>query len=471
MKIIAYIYSDPLLEPAPNKEIWGLEIDRVYQDIGNYQQLNQLLADCDDEHPDILLLRRLEELGDNINIISDRLNQLESMGIQVITTEQDYSSRMWSTVPRLAKEERPRVAVRRKGTRSDAGLAVDRLARSQNGSHDLKSNIAKILQQIQANKQRIRLKQGHARNRLKILPPPGKAPYGYRRGQDKYIIDKSTAPVVKDFFERFLLFGSLRGAVRYLEKRYGKKISPSTGRNWLTNPVYRGDLKYKKTELISNTHASIISREEAAQIDRLLRRNSSLSPRTASAPRSLAGLVICQQCQLTMNIARVTQHQKKAEYLYLRCHQCPQKPRCKAIVYAQILNQTINKICVELPLAVEQLNLPDNRVVEDILRQQIKQKQSVIAQLPNLLEQEVLDPETVELRNYKLRAEIAQLESKIAQLPPGNLQAIAQAVSLPQFWLDLSEAERRFYFREFIKQIEILRSESQLWSLQLKFIF
>ena len=445
MKIIAYIYSDPLLEPAPNKEIWGLEIDRVYQDIGNYQQLNQLLADCDDEHPDILLLRRLEELGENINIISDRLNQLESMGIQVIATEQDYSSRMWSTVPRLP--------------------------RTQNGSHDLRSNLAKILDQIQANKQRTRLKQGHARNRLKILPPPGKAPYGYRRGQDKYIIDKSTAPVVKDFFERFLLFGSLRGAVKYLEKHYGKKISPSTGRNWLTNPVYRGNLKYKKAELISNTHAPIISREEAAQIDRLLRRNSSLSPRTASAPRSLAGLVICQQCQLTMNIARVTQHQKKAEYLYLRCHQCPQKPKCKAIAYAQVLNQTINKICVELPLAVEQLNLPDNTVIEDILRQQIDQKQSVIAQLPNLLKQEVLDPETAELRNYKLRAEIAQLESKMAQLPPGNLQAIAQAVSLPQFWLDLSEAERRFYFREFIKQIEILRSESQLWSLQLKFIF
>ncbi len=437
MKIIAYIYSDPLLEPAPNKEIWGLEIDRVYQDIGNYQQLNQLLADCDDEHTDILLIRRLEELGENINIISDRLNQLESIGIQVIATEQDYSSRMWS----------------------------------QKGSHDLKSNLAKILHQIQANKQCIRLKQGHARNRLKILPPPGKAPYGYRRGQDKYIIDKSTAPVVKDFFERFLLFGSLRGAVKYLEKRYGKKISPSTGRNWLTNPVYRGNLKYKKTELISNTHASIISREEAAQIDRLLRRNSSLSPRTASAPRSLAGLVICQQCQLTMNIARVTQHQKKAEYLYLRCHQCPQKPKCKAIAYAQVLNQTINKICVELPLAVEQLNLPDNTVIEEILKQQIKQKQSVIAQLPNLLQQEVLDSETVELRNYKLRAEIAQLESKMAQLPPGNLQAIAQAVSLPQFWLDLSEAERRFYFREFIKQVEILRGESQLWSLQLKFIF
>ncbi|MGL4881909.1 MAG: recombinase family protein, partial [Waterburya sp.] len=61
--------------------------------------------------------------------------------------------------------------------------------------------------------------------------------------------------------------------------------------------------------------------------------------------------------------------------------------------------------------------------------------------------------------------------TKIAQLPPNNLPAIALAVSLPQFWLDLSEAERRFYFREFIKQIEIIRHKSSTWSLSLKFIF
>ena len=196
MKIIAYIYSDPLLESPPNKDIWGLEIDRVYRDLGDRQQLEQLIADCQQEQTDYLLVRRLEELGDDVGDISDRLSYLESLGVEIITTEQEYSSRDYQNLD----------------------------------SPSLKSNFSDLLQQIQANKQRTKLKQGHARNRLKILPPPGKAPYGYRRGQDKYIIDRSTAPVVKDFFERFLLFGSLRGAVRYLEKRYGKKISPSTGR-------------------------------------------------------------------------------------------------------------------------------------------------------------------------------------------------------------------------------------------------
>jgi len=437
MKIVAYLHSDPLLETVPNRDIWGLEVDRVYQDIGNHQELEQLIIDCDSQSPNYLLIRRLEELGDNLELICDRLNQLESFGVEVITTEQDYSS---SQARRLDPEQ-------------------------------YKLNLGNLLQELQTSKQRTRMKQGHARNRLKMLPPPGKAPYGYRRGQDRYIIDKSTAPVVKDFFERFILFGSLRGAVRYLEKRYGKKISPTTGRNWLVNPVYRGNLQYKNRSLISHTHTAIINPEEAAQIDRLLRRNRSLPSRTASAPRSLAGLVVCQDCQLGMNITRVTQHQKKNEYLYLRCHKCPQQPKCKAIAYEKVLTSTINKICVELPMAVAQLNLPADSIIEKKYKQQIKERQDVLQQLPDLFERNILDRETLELRTYSLRSEIAQLEQQMAQLPPGNLKAIAQAVSIEQFWLDLSEAERRFYFREFIQQIMIIRDGSKNWSIQLNFIF
>ena len=437
MRIIAYIYSDPLLEVPPDCHIWGLEIDRVYRDLGQRQELEKLIADCQITPPSYLLIRRLEELGDNLQEISDRLGLLESLAIEIIVTEQDYNSSKFNQTNLIANRH----------------------------------NLTQLCQEIQDNQRRDRLKQGHARNRLKMLPPPGKAPYGYRRGKDKYIIDKSTAPVVKDFFERFLLFGSLRGAVRYLEKRYGKKISPSTGKNWLTNSVYRGDLHYKNKEIISNTHTAIICREEAAQIDRLLRRNSKLPNRTASAPRSLAGLVICQKCHLSMTISRVTRRQKNQEYLYLRCNKCPEKTKCKAIAYQQILNKTIDKICLELPLAVSKLNTPNVKVMEKSLTQQIKHKQKILKQISILEEQEILDEKTAEIRRYGLQIEISQLEEQKDRLPPANLQAIAEAISLPQFWLDLSESERRFYFREFIKQIEIMREQSQQWDIQLRFIF
>ena len=437
IKIIAYLYSDPLIELPPDKDIWGLEVDRVYQDIGDRKAWLQLVEDSQIQAPDYLLIRSLEQLGDDAKTIGDRIFNLESLGVQIITTEDDYCS-----------------------------IDFEKLNNIQ-----LKNKLAELLDNIHLKKQSDKLKKGHARNRLNALPPPGKAPYGYRRGQDKYIIDKSTAPVVKDFFERFILFGSLRGAVRYLEKRYGKKISPSTGRNWLTNAVYRGDLKYKNRDLISNTHTPIINREEAAQIDRLLRRNSGLSSRTASAPRSLAGLVTCQKCQLNLNIVRVTQHHKKTEYLYLRSSNCPEQPRCKAISYSKVLEQTIDKICSELPVAVAKLDMANSPSIEDNLQAKLADRQKILQQLPSFLESGILDRETFALRNYKLQTEISQIENKIKQLPPSNLKAIVSTVSLQQFWLDLSESERRFYFREFIKEIKIERNSDLDWNLSLSFIF
>ncbi|MDF5709451.1 MAG: recombinase family protein [Nostoc sp. S4] len=438
MKIIAYSYTDPLLESSPDESSWGWEVDGIYQDLGNPEssghatrwQLQQLLADCQTEGVDYLLIRRLEELGDTVEEVSDRLHQLEAMGVVVIATEQPYTS--------------------------------------ENSS--LRAELLNLLHAIQREQRSRRIRQGHARNRLDAAPPPGKVPYGYRRGKGKYTIDRSTSPVVKDFFDNFLLYGSLRGSVRYLAKKYGKKISVTTGRRWLTNPVYRGNTAYQNGEIISNTHIPIISKEEAAQVDRLLRRNSRLPPRTASAPRSLAGLVVCGECQSHLTVTRVTQRNQDKEYLYLRCISCPQRPKCPAIAYQEVLEQTIETVCRDLPLAVAGMNFPQLDAVKNSLSQAIARQQEILAQLPALIETGILDTETANIRAYKLRTEISTLEAKLAILPPVNLRSVAVAVSIPQFWLDLSETERRFYFREFIKQIEIVRQE-QKWNLQVIFIF
>jgi DNA invertase Pin-like site-specific DNA recombinase len=390
-----------------------------------------LLKDCDLEPPDYLLIRRLEELGNSVLEVSDRLQQLESFQINIIAIESDFNT---------------------------SGGEINR------------SDLMQLFIEIQNRQRSRRIVTGHAKNRIKALPPPGKAPYGYRRGKDRYILDRSVSPIVKEFFERFLIYGSLRGAVRYLEKRYGKKISVTTGRRWLTNPVYRGDLEYKNGEIISNTHIPIISRDEAAQVDRLLRRNQRLPPRTASAPRSLAGLVMCGECQSLMTVARVTTYRKEREYLYLRPINCPKNIKCKALSYERGLELTIERICQDLPPAVSGLNLPDLQIVKLGIIQEINQKQEILLQITDLLIYGILDLETADLRSYKLRIEIAHLQGKLAELPPVNLKETAQAVCIPQFWLDLSETERRFYFREFIKTIEIIR-DGDNWDLKLIFIF
>lgn len=434
MKIIAYSYSDPLLEQKPNSDIWGWELDRIYQDLGQRSQLQELIRECQTERGSYLLIRRLEELGDSVQEVSDRLTQLEALEVHLIATEQPYNSFQ------------------------------------QEQSTNFRADLLLLLQEIQREQRSRRIRRGHARNRISTLPPPGKAPYGYRRGKDKYALDRSASPVVKDFFEQFLLYGSLRGAVRYLAQKYSKKISVSTGRRWLTNPVYRGDTAYQNGEVVSNTHVAIISREEAAQIDRLLRRNRRLQPRSASAPRSLAGLVTCAECQSPMTVARVTTRRKDSEYLYLRPTGCPQRPKCRAIAYDQVLKETIATICRDLPCAVAGMNFPALDAVKNSLTHAIARQQEILTQLPVLIETGVLDAETFQLRTYKLHTEISALQAKLATLPPVNLRSVAQAVSIEQFWLDLSESERRFYFREFIRSIELIREDTG-WQLQLIFIF
>lgn len=433
MTTFAYLYSDPLLEPPPEATLWGLEVDRVYRDLGDRLQWQQLLQDCQTTPPDYLLVRRLEELGDTLTAVGEAIARLETLGINLIATEQPYPSHAQAS--------------------------------------EIRANLFKLLHEIETQQRSRRLRQGHARNRLKAQPPPGKAPYGYRRGQERYLIDRSTAPVVKDFFERFLLFGSLRGAVRYLEKKYGKKIAVSTGRRWLTNPVYRGDLEYGDGQAIPDAHQPILSREEAAQIDRLLRRNRRLPPRTASAPRSLAGLVVCQQCQSPQRVVQVTARGKQQVYLYLRPVNCPQRPKCRALPYQRVLECAIERICQDLPPAVAQMKRSGLPEMKAGLQAQLEHKQAILSQLPQLEADGILDAETADLRRYKLQSELSQLQVQLAQLPPENLPAIAQAVSIPQFWLDLSEAERRFYLREFLQKIELIRISQQEWQLRLIFFF
>ncbi|MGK7891402.1 MAG: recombinase family protein [Leptolyngbyaceae cyanobacterium] len=474
MSVWAYVYIDPLLDPPWDDTYdWGESVEQIYQDWGDRHQFQQLLTDSThgfetdaEAGPHFirrLLIRHLWELGDSVADVRDRLQHLEDLKIQVVAVEEDYGG-----------GDRPM-------------SPADQLRTFQQ------------LQQIQHQRT---LQRGHAQNRIQTKPPPGKAPYGYRRGKDRYILDRSTAPVVKDFFDHFLLYGSLRRSVRYLAQKYNKKISVSTGKRWLSNPVYRGHLAYTTGDVITHTHAAILSDDEAAQVDRLLRRNRQVPPRSASAERSLSGLVRCGQCQSPMTVTHVTQRGKKRDYLYLRPTQCPFKstsssppnstrqstsdpagepthqsahpsplesPKpCSALPYEAVLTQTIDTICATLPKIVETAPLPNLDGIKQQIQQQIQAKEEAIAQLPGLEQQGILDADTVALRTYALRSEMATLQASLAQLPPVNLKATVKEVALRQFWLDLSESERRFYFREFIHHIEIVRSPTDLshWHVQ-----
>ncbi len=195
-----------------------------------------------------------------------------------------------------------------------------------------------------------------------------------------------------------------------------------------------------------------------------------MPPRTASAPNSLAGLVVCKECESQMITTKVTTFRKNKEHLYLRPKNCPYKPKCQAFPEPKILEQTIETICQDFPLAVAALEMPNMDGIKNQTKQTISEKQNILEQLPNLIANNILEQQTGELRTYKLRTEISQLQNQLSQLPPVNLLETAKTVSIPQFGWDLSESERRFYFRELINKIEINRQDYG-GNLQVIFIF
>lgn len=485
MRVVVYRYclllsSDSPPSPDPFSQwISQWNVDRFYQDLETLEpktlhpiqrpQLEQLFQDCRDRAADFLLIDRWDDLADSLEELQQVIATCQALRLKIhvrSTPNPDFATHLTThLVPHLTAdcttdlehatlEYTPLENISLEHTPLEH--AIKRETASDKDSEPTLTTLNALQKQFRSRS----IQQGHARNRLQALPPPGRVPYGYQRSPQCYVIDPSAAPIVKAFFDQFLLFGSVRGAVRYLKQNYHKTLSPSTALRWLTSPVYRGHLEYASGDVIRNTHPPILLSEEAAQVDRLLQRNRRVPKRAASSSRSLSGLVICKACQSSMTVTSVTSRKKStANYLYLRPTHCQAKSlglkkNCSAIDYSEILQRVIDKICHDLPKAIAPFPIEKLQQISQQLEQQISNKLKNIVQVEELESTGILDSETAQLRSYKLRTEIAALQSQQSRLPPTNLVSIAETLSIPAFWADLSESERRFYLREFLQRVE-----------------
>jgi len=414
MSVCGYLYT-PSHAPLPEQELaWlqGRGADPILHDWGSRTYLEELFRRITAGWVQEVLLLRLADLGDRADEIHERLLQIQHSGIRLSLV-------------------------------TESGLQTPTKAA------DWIPLLAEIPHQLQSR----RLCCSQAQNRLAGKPPPGPAPFGYRREGERYVLDRRQASIVQDFFQHFLLYGSLRQAVRFLEEKHHKRISVATGRNWLLNPVYRGDLAYADGTTLRDTHPALLSRTEAAQIDRWLKRNQGIPRRSASAPRALAGLVHCCACGSLLRIVQTTPRKAKKNgslYLYLRCQTCRY-----SLPYTEVLQEVIRQVCEQLPQRAQTLDRQALTQARQELQAQIQANAERLRQLEELQQSGLMDEASLAQRRYQLRAETARLAQKLEQLPPANLTQTIQTLSIPPFWQDLSETERRAYLREFLRRIEV----------------
>jgi DNA invertase Pin-like site-specific DNA recombinase len=414
MGVCGYLYT-PAYAPWPEEELAWLKAhgaDPLWHDWGSRTYLEELLQGVASGSVHQVLLVRLADLGDQLDEVHGRLLQIQQAGVRLSLVRADGLQ-----------------------TPSTAGEWIPLLAEVP---HHLQSR---------------RRRQSQAQSRLAGKPPPGPPPFGYRREGGRYIPDCRQAPIVQDFFRHFLLYGSLRQAVRFIAEKHHKRISVATGRNWLLNPVYRGDLAYADGTVLRDTHPALLSRTEAAQIDRWLKRNQGIPRRSASASRALAGLVHCRACGSLLRIVQTTPSKGKrngSSYLYLRCQTCRYSLR-----YAEVQQEVIRQVCEQLPQRLQTLDRQALAQTRQQLQAQLQANAERLRQLEELRQAGLLDEPSLAQRCYQLRAETARLAQKLEQLPPANLTQTVQTPSILPFWQDLSESERRAYLREVLRKVEV----------------
>ncbi|HIK36509.1 MAG: recombinase family protein [Geminocystis sp.] len=435
---MAYFYKNPLINQETKLGCNIGRIEKIYQDIGDRRQLRKLIEDCQNEKPDCLMVSSLASLGDNLEEVEGIITHLESLGVEIIAANEGYKTSDFKVVDTPTK----------------------------------RNKLREIWKQIEKELQRRKLILSHAIRKMETLPPPGRAPFGYIRGNKGYMIDPVNAPIIREFFRVFLLSGSLRRSVKYLEEKYQKKISPSTAKNWLKNPVYRGDLLYNKNTIVSDTHPPIITRQESAQIERLLRNNKKFAPKSVSSKHCLAGLLKCKSCQCPLRVNPVSNKTKGYSYLYLTPTNCPKNKPCKSLSYNSVLTRLIETIC-NLFEAIKETETERDKIEEtrNIEREEIKKIKEKLEVIRRLEDEGVLEEEEAKKITYRLREKMSKMQQKINQMPPNTLGVIAKNLSNPQLWHDLSNSERRFYLREFIDTIEVNMGENHDDKLELNLVF
>ncbi|NEQ44176.1 MAG: recombinase family protein [Leptolyngbya sp. SIOISBB] len=150
MSIFAYACISPYRPAALTAEDFPTPIERVYIDHCHLQdprpELQRLLQDCRQHPPEQVIVQQLGELGASPTAVLAVLRSFAAQGIPVITVHP-----------------------------SDA-LPTDAIA-SLSPDHLLQ--LAAVVTAQQRSQQ---LEAGHARNRINLLPPPGRAPLRLSKG-------------------------------------------------------------------------------------------------------------------------------------------------------------------------------------------------------------------------------------------------------------------------------------------------
>ena len=279
----------------------------------------------------------------------------------------------------------------------------------------------------------------------------GSCPFGYRVNEEKRLeIVPEEAGIVQDAFNHFESTVSQRGTVKHIRETYGVNWCQATFQRMLSESLYTGiyDRGGRKNE---NFCPTIISREQFAKVQSLLKRNARSAP--SGRVYIFTSILKCAECNHNL-----VGYQTR-EYYYYRCNQHFQRGKCKH-------NKSVREDMIEKWL-FDNLESELNRVrLEWEVKAAEKKKAALrtdkaalkrkLTKLKELYVNELIDIEEYK-KDYEIyTAALRQLPEPVAEAPP-DFEAVEKLLQsdFKNIYESLTREEKRTLWRSVISEIRI----------------
>lgn len=164
----------------------------------------------------------------------------------------------------------------------------------------------------------------------------GNAPTGYKRvkidGLAKLQIDPMQAEYVRDCFNHFIAFGSLRKTLIHTNEAHGRKACKKTLKRILTNKIYIGIYEHKEIGQFPNFCEPLISEKEFYEAHSLLKKNAKVYATTATRRHSyvFSGMLYCNKCGRRLSGKGISDKRKtdRGRRKYYTCYRYANGKQC-----------------------------------------------------------------------------------------------------------------------------------------------
>lgn len=385
--------------------------------------------------------------------------------------------------------------------------ALDDSIDTQTAAGKFHLNMLGALAEMEVDRLSERVRHGwqHLRDRRIAMNPP----FGYAKINDGHVLDyspflcliegkqeMSRAQIARTIIEAFSKKRSLRLALREINEKYGiqrfahpqrKKgrmardlfqFSPAGLGDWLTNPVLRGHLCYRRKkerqrqkpsdwEIYYDTHPEhrLISEEEYREIESILAYNRQVRGYSSTAQRyPLSGLVYCAECRATCYAMTGSRGKTPGLNYYYQCKNWRERACLnKKTIRMEKVEEAVIDALVQRAEAIARLaQLPTSPAQPD--PPELQQLKSQLEGLEAL----GYNPALVEAK-HQLQTQIANYQAQLkveAQQQGADVELLLWACSENEMWQTMEVGDKRSLYRTLASRV--LVKDGVVVSVELK---